>query len=150
MNTTRLRSHLTSPCQVVFVLLLSLAVVPSSRAKPVVLSLGETRIELDERGRVTSLRSKDGQEFAPSNASSAFEVATSEGVFQPTEVSRTGGELLVRFGGRGQMCLAVTEDRGFAILKLKELAVPGAVERLQLFCLPVKGLNTLGSVMNAC
>lgn len=118
--------------------------------EPCILSLGVSRIELDGRGRVQSVRSAEGEEFAAATGASAFEIATGDGVFQATEVSRAGKDWLVRFGERGQMRLAVVEHTGFALVTVKQLEMPGTIERLQLFCLPVKGLRTVGSIMNAC
>lgn len=115
------------------------------------MAMGESLLEMDARGRVISLRGPDGREHAAANAPSAFEVETAEGVFPPSEVTRMGNELHIGFGERGSLRLEIQEERGFVLLRLRELAWKGnAVERLQWFCLPVRGLGTLGSVMNGC
>lgn len=138
------------PLCVAFALLALLLPGTPCHSEPLVLSLGVSQIELDGRGRVVAVRSGDGREFAAVTGASAFELATSDGVFQASEVTRAGKEWLVRFGERGQMRLVVEENTGFARVTVKELEVPGTIERLQLFCLPVKGLRTVGSIMNAC
>ncbi|NLB94454.1 MAG: hypothetical protein GX785_01975 [Armatimonadetes bacterium] len=114
------------------------------------LRLGRATLTLDDSGRVISLLPEGGADLASPYAPPAFKVTTAEGTLVPTSVTRQGKELLVRFGEQGHMRLAVTEGSGFAWLKVTELSVPGTVERLQLFCLPVKGLETVASTINAC
>ncbi len=113
------------------------------------LRLGAATLRLDERGVVVSVRC-DGREYAQPAAPPAFEVATDKGVFGPASVQRKGKELLVTFEGGGHLRLALTERRGFALLRVTDLAVPGTVERLRLFCLPTGALETLAEPMNAC
>ncbi|MCX6908997.1 MAG: hypothetical protein NTY01_13280 [Verrucomicrobia bacterium] len=90
----------------------------------ITLKLTETTITLNERGCVTSLLAAD--------------------------VSRKANKLTVEFGEHGRLQFVVTEGRGFAFLKLTEMAIQGSVERLQLFCLPVSGPKKVGSTINAC
>ncbi|NLC56900.1 MAG: hypothetical protein GX774_08700 [Armatimonadetes bacterium] len=114
----------------------------------VTLDLGLATIRLDERGRVVSVRC-GGREYAGPRPQPAFEVATERGVFRPVSVRRAGQELLVTFEGGGRMRLALTEGKGFAVLKVTDLAVPATVERLRLFSLPLKALETVAEPMNA-
>ncbi|MBI5394816.1 MAG: hypothetical protein HZA91_05910 [Verrucomicrobia bacterium] len=116
----------------------------------VTLSLADATITLDARGCVTSLRAAGKQEYAPPGAPAAFEATVDGERLVPTAVARKGRTLTVEFGERGRMQFAITEGRGFAFLKLTELALKGDVERLQLFCLPVKGPQKIGSAINAC
>ncbi len=131
-------------------LLAGLFLAGATPALAVTLSLGGTTVTLDDRGAVTSILSADGQEHAPAGAPPAFEVETDQGRLQSTSVVRQGNALTVLFGSQGRMRLAVTEGQGFALLKVTELAVPGTVARLQLFCLPVKTPGTVAHTINAC
>jgi hypothetical protein len=116
----------------------------------VVFKLSDATITLDARGCVTSLRAAGGQEYAPAGAPPAFEATVDGERIVPAAVARNGNALTVGLGERGLLRFAITEGRGFAFLKLREMALAGNVERLQLFCLPVKGPNKIGSTMNAC
>jgi len=132
-------------------LLLGLCILaPTCVLGATVLRLGNATIALDGKGRVVSLRAADGHEYAPPGAPPAFELATDAGTFRPTAVARSGSTLAVTFGKAGRMRLAIAEGKGFAVLKVVQLTAPGTVERLQLFCLPVKGPQTTGDVINAC
>ncbi len=116
----------------------------------VTLRLGGTTITLDERGRVVSLLAADQREYAPPGAPPAFEATVDGSVLRPSRVSREADKLLVEFGGKGRVEFDLTEGSGFAFLKLTKMAIAGKVERLQLFCLPVDGPETLGRTINAC
>jgi hypothetical protein len=116
----------------------------------VTFKLTDATITLNERGCVTSLLAADKHEYAPPGAPPAFEATVDGGVLQPSRVSRKGNKLNVEFGERGRVQLNISEGRGFAFLKLTEMALSGNVERLQLFCLPVNGPKKVGSTINAC
>jgi hypothetical protein len=112
--------------------------------------LTDATITLDPQGCVASLRAADKQEYAPPGAPPAFEVTVGGELLRPTAVNRKGNRLTVEFGERGRLQFAVTEGRGFVFLKLSEMAMQGDIERLQMFCLPVKGPDKIGSGINAC
>ncbi|MBI5683853.1 MAG: hypothetical protein HZC54_02110 [Verrucomicrobia bacterium] len=116
----------------------------------VTLKLTDATITLNERGCVTSLLAADKHEYAPPAAPPAFEATVDGGVLQPSRVSRKANKLTVEFGERGRVQFNITEGRGFAFLKLTEMALKGTVERLQLFCLPVNGPKKVGGTINAC
>jgi len=125
--------------------------LPLYSGQPITLSTGDARIILDERGRVTSIRTNGGRELAPTNApAAAFEIVSVAGVWQPTGIERNGNVIKVVFAEHGFMQLMVTEYSGFAILGLTELVFKDAIERIRFFCLPVQGLATPGGAMNAC
>lgn len=128
---------------------LPLLIMPSIAPAAVTLQIGTATISLNEAGCVTSLRAADGQEYASPGAPPAVVVETDQGLLYPTAVERKGSALTFVFGEKGRLRFTVTEGKGFAFLKLTELGVPGTV-RLQLFCLPVKPLGTIGGGPNAC
>ena len=94
----------------------------ASSLADITLKLTDATITLNGQGRVTSLRFADGTERAPAASPSAFSVTTGEGVFQPSAVSRKGSQLTVTFGDQGHARFEIIEGRGFAVLKLAELA----------------------------
>ncbi len=130
--------------------LLAFGMAVSCRAD-LTLQLADATITLNEHGGVTSVRAAaDHHEYAPPGAPPAFEVTVDGSVLQPSRVARKGNALTVEFGERGSLQFVITEGKGFAFLKLVRMAIPGNVEKLQLFCLPVNGPRTIGPVINAC
>lgn len=116
----------------------------------VTLKIADATITLNEHGCVTSLLAADKHEYAPPGAPPAFEATVDSSVLQPSRVTRKANKLTVEFGERGRVQFNISEGRGFAFLKLTEMALNGNVERLQLFCLPVNGPKKIGGTINAC
>ncbi len=134
----------------VFAACLASAAVMSlpSRAGETVIDLGTAQLSLTDNGGWSEIKFADGTQWKFSNTD-AFWIETPKGRVLPTRVERAGDRLHVTFDDGTLAKFSLKPDRGFAVVKLEELAAKSEIQRFRAFRIPLPLSSEIAAALNA-